>query len=1304
MHWLLIGIGFILGLMSESLMGGFVGALLGFAISVLFIKKAPDLKDTQAQAAWRLSINDRLTALEKQVNVLLNQSATSSTPLQTELKQTRSEAVITTTANNTSTLHNNTAQQADVLHSMQHQIEDIKSVISVPVVVPATTPTVAKSNQKTLPVEIQTSVAAPTQSAAIPTNSTTTVAQAPITKATIPAPPVAPIVNAPPKPALSPKPPKPVVPPTPNWFDVAFAAAKNWLLGGNTVLRVGVLTLFIGLAFLLRYASDQIVVPIELRYAGVAAAAIALLVLGWTLRFKKSNYAKILQGTGIAVLYLVVFAAMRLHPLLTATMAFALLVVVAICSAILAILQDAKGLAVAATLGGFAAPILTSTGAGSHIALFSYFVLLNLGVFAIAWFKSWRILNFVGFFGTFGIGFAWGLKSYTNALFATTEPFLILFFVMYLVIGLLFARRQLIIAQGDNLPLSELQLWRLGAKKTDYLDGTIIFGTPLIGFGLQYTIINEYQFGAAFSALGLGLLYLALAKTVHSVIGKSMVLLTETYLALGVIFATLSIPLAFDVRLTSAIWAIEAAGLYWIGLRQQRPVARFFAVLVQFGATLGYVSQLNFVEGGADTLLKGPWLGALLLGTSQLVMGILVHLAESKNKRALEQSSDLITLSNWDGNFKNLLFASGLAFIYLIAPLCFLKNGTAIFWTIAGCLTLALGLRLTQRLVMWFGLAIQFLSGVLFITGLQAGADGSHAILANGWQSLSISMLIGSTLIGGMVLMARSEWVRQDAALSTGLNSALCIGLVFINLSALFVLPWSLACSVWAATGLLVCFLGLQLRQKTAIVMGFLTQLVGGVVYLGAGYVESFSAQGSSPLAHSGFWTPVALAIAALIGAWLLLRTSKKFNEVATQLFGSVSTVVTCWGLFWWCFAAVTEINRFAAPDVKFALLIATLSASVVIFSYLAKKLAWSDMGIAGLLLTPVANVLLLINCLMSLFVKDTFYNPLSHWDGAAWLAVIVVHFGMLYAYKTNPLSASNRSVNPDKSIDKNIFINVVETAHIFGCWLLIMLLVLSLHHQFMFLSEHINAWRWLGWSIVPSSYLLLVSSRFSFGRLEKYRHQYQTIVATPVVIALVLWWLLAVVLSNGDAAPLPYLPIANPLEIALIVAAFAFYRWMYKQFSLALKAQRELLSATLFATIFVFITTAVSRVAHQYLGVSFDTSSLFASQFVQASWSLMWTLLALIVMILGHRQQRRAYWITGASLITVVVIKLFFIELQNRNGLWRIVSFIGVGILLLIVGYFAPLPPRVKKVLNDDKATTDADLAHSPTTSQQVE
>ena len=68
------------------------------------------------------------------------------------------------------------------------------------------------------------------------------------------------------------EPPAPVIPP---WLS-EFAARS--IFGGNPLVKIGVLILFLGLAFLLRFVAENTVVPIELRYAGVAAAGIGLLL------------------------------------------------------------------------------------------------------------------------------------------------------------------------------------------------------------------------------------------------------------------------------------------------------------------------------------------------------------------------------------------------------------------------------------------------------------------------------------------------------------------------------------------------------------------------------------------------------------------------------------------------------------------------------------------------------------------------------------------------------------------------------------------------------------------------------------------------------------------------------------------------------------------------------------------------------------------------------------------------------------------------------------------------------------------
>jgi len=48
-----------------------------------------------------------------------------------------------------------------------------------------------------------------------------------------------------------------------------------------------------------------------------------------------------------------------------------------------------------------------------------------------------------------------------------------------------------------------------------------------------------------------------------------------------------------------------------------------------------------------------------------------------------------------------------------------------------------------------------------------------------------------------------------------------------------------------------------------------------------------------------------------------------------------------------------------------------------------------------------------------------------------------------------------------------------------------------------------------------------------------------------------------------------------------------------------------------------------------------------------------------------------------GAALLALVVAKLFLVDLAQVGTVERIVSFIGVGLLLLLIGYLAPVPPR---------------------------
>jgi uncharacterized membrane protein len=112
-------------------------------------------------------------------------------------------------------------------------------------------------------------------------------------------------------------------------------------------------------------------------------------------------------------------------------------------------------------------------------------------------------------------------------------------------------------------------------------------------------------------------------------------------------------------------------------------------------------------------------------------------------------------------------------------------------------------------------------------------------------------------------------------------------------------------------------------------------------------------------------------------------------------------------------------------------------------------------------------------------------------------------------------------------------------------------------------------------------------------------------------------------------------------------------------------------------ASALFLLTAAVMRAAHHWLGIAYALPAQWASMTVQASLSLLWGGVAFALMIVGHARRERSMWFVGTTLVVVVVVKLFLVELLNAASLARIVSFMGIGVLLLVIGYFVPLPPR---------------------------
>jgi uncharacterized membrane protein len=357
----------------------------------------------------------------------------------------------------------------------------------------------------------------------------------------------------------------------PSWFVRTFV---NYFTGGNLLVRIGGVVLFFGLAFLVKYAAEHSTISIGTRLMLVALVAASLVVVGWFLRNKEGAYGQILQGLGIAIFYLVIYGASKYYTILSLKIAFAFMLMASVVGSILAVIQNSLWLALFSIVGGFLVPILVSDGEGSHIVLFGYYLFLNIGIAIVAWYRSWRVLNIAGFIFTFVIATIWGILRYRPELFATTEPFLIAFFLIYLIISILFVRQSY-----GNL-----------------VDSVLTFALPAAAFGLQVGLVKSIEYGAAYSATILSILYAFLAwilmrKELYSRLSMSFAILS-------VVFFTVAIPYYFDADVTAALWALESAAAIWLALKQSREYSRYGAELLQIVSLVLYL--IASVGHGAD--------------------------------------------------------------------------------------------------------------------------------------------------------------------------------------------------------------------------------------------------------------------------------------------------------------------------------------------------------------------------------------------------------------------------------------------------------------------------------------------------------------------------------------------------------------------------------------------------------------------------------------------------------------------------------------------------------------------------------
>ena len=1074
---------------------------------------------------------------------------------------------------------------------------------------------------------------------------------------TIPSPLEADTADTAPVPAVRKAPPAPPPPAVP-WRERLPAPIAALIFGGNTLVKLGVLILFLGLAFLLRYTAERVTVPVELRYAAVALVGAGLLGLGWLLRRKRAAYALILQGAGIGVFYLTTLAAMKVSGLLPATAGFAFLFAVAVLAAALAVLQNAPVLAIVAVVEGFAAPVLASTGQNRPVGLFTYLLVLDVGIVLMAWFRAWRLLNLIGFVATFTLAAAWAQRNYTDDQFGVVQPFLIVFFVLFTAIGLLFARRTLADAPAGDAaqPLASRAADTL--RRVGRVDSALVFGVPMAAFGLQYLLMRPWELGAAFSAMGLAAIYLLLGRIVFATQPRGLALLAEAYAIVGVIFGTLAIPLGLEGRWTGAAWAVEAAGMYWLGARQARPYARAFSFLVLLGAAFKLLQDTR-LDGALDhALLQGSTIGPLLLAAGALSMW------------AMHRRSKLDQGKDWEALAGVALPWIAMAALTLLQWQWWVPPWAAAATAVLASAVFAVAARFGLKPLPSISYGMQALAVAGFVATLHRG-DADKA-LASGWQGAAAGGLIALGILG------TTAWAMAQArraALARGLAPdwsianiiAVLTGTGLLHLAMLFQLSLQQAALVWPLSALVVLWVALRMAHAPLAALAAGLHVVSGVLLL------AFSPPHTGVLpafAHMDFWIAVVLGLSALLaGAWIQEEARPRAAQAHKRRWVNHWCAQGLWlwtpvviGLVWWLLALLVEsinvLQRHGFAAQVAAACIAIVLGTSLLCAMVARRRDWSQLGRATLATLPG---LAAIAAIAGLGSHTMFYVPSSGLGWLAWPLAALWHLPLLRSQK-QWVSARG-----------------LQRVHVAGFWFYLLLAARECQWQFGGLGDAWSSWPLLGWVIVPALSLWALRSPALLRRwpLAEYRGAYLEAAALPVALYLLAWAWVTNAGSAGDASPLPYLPLLNPLELGNWLVLLALLLW-WRELPEAspVRVPPRAAQGIAGATALAMLTGTVLRACHHYAGVPWNFDALYASWLTQAALSLTWALCGVLAMVLGHGRALRPLWMAGAALLGVVVLKLFFVELADRGGLFRIVSFIGVGALLLLVGYFAPVPP----------------------------
>ena len=395
-----------------------------------------------------------------------------------------------------------------------------------------------------------------------------------------------------------------------------FAIATTWLL------RIGLVILVLGIGFFLQYSGADHLMGPPTRVAIGIISGIFLLFTGIALhRGKYQLMGHGFCGGAIAVLYTSFLVSHSLAGL-AALAAFGLMALVTVVAGILAVRLNSLLVAFLGLIGGYGTPVLLGPDTGSTTILFSYLVLLGLGVFWIASKKDWRILYYSAFLATYSL-FGLQLGDYLPSSFLIYMPFLVGFFILFSTVTFI------------HQVISE--------EKSTLLEILFLFLNAAVFFGFAWHIMTlTYQK----EALAIITLSLAAFYIIHIYIFLARKLLDRplllSFIGLATVFVAITLPVLLTEGWVTVGWAIQGFVMLWIASKLRSEFLKLLAYAlytIVIGRLLFFETGHQFFEGRPEVSI-----GALLQRLSLFGIPVLSLFAAHRLLQIPGRSVDGLTV------------------------------------------------------------------------------------------------------------------------------------------------------------------------------------------------------------------------------------------------------------------------------------------------------------------------------------------------------------------------------------------------------------------------------------------------------------------------------------------------------------------------------------------------------------------------------------------------------------------------------------------------------------------------------------